>query len=1110
MRDIATWLQSLGLGKYAAAFERNEIDFDTLPLLTQSMLEEIGLPIGPRAKLLAAIAKLASSPPTALAGDPIDQPTVETAGGRPEAERRQITVMFCDLVESTRLATSLDPEDLGSLMAAYQRACRAIIERYGGYVARYLGDGVLAYFGWPTAHEDAAERAVRAGIEVVEAVKAVPATEPLSVRIGISTGIVVISSAGFVDPSSPSEAVGEALHVAARIQTLATPDAVVIAEATGRLVSPRFDLDDLGPHSLKGIEQPVLLFRVRRVREHSSRFEAAQRKILTPLVGRRAELAFLRERWRSATAGEGQAVFVSGVPGVGKSRIVHELEEGIRSEQHISLHFQCLPHGVQSALFPVIQQIQRYARFKIEDSDNIKLYKIERMVRLVAPHIDRAVPYIAEMLSVPSQPRYGALDLSAQQVKAQTFSVLIDLLIALSNKRPVLCLIEDAQWIDPSTQELLDLLIGQISKARVLLVVTHRPEYSARGGTNGNTSGLVIPRLGRRDATEMAQLALRGRTVSTAAVERLIDESDLIPLFVEELASGVFERQHVDWFVPDSLRDSLVARLDRVPQARTVAQTAAAIGREFSHHMLLRVSSLSDSELDSALAHLRHSEIIQLIDNRPPARYMFKHALVRDAAYETLLRSSRRAIHERLASIIEKEWPEIVAAQPELLAHHYGLAGDAERAVQYWLQGGARARTRSSNFEAAGQYEKALESLELLPETLQRRETELETQLSLGLCRIAVRGYSARETRRAFERASRLSAELEQSEKEIQAIFGLWGHYWMRARHDRALELAQTLLAKAERIGDATAVIVGHRSLGSTLFTLGEFVRAREHLARAVDLGQNVDIAGSSLSYAVDPRVAARLILSWDLWILGFPEQARDIVGRALKQAIERDDPYSVAFAHYVTSAVLLLRGEADEALSHADRSLAVSQEHRINLYALYSRFGRGCALADKGQHEQAIVEIQAGIEEAQQSNLRYMHAFMLGWLAALQIATGHKEAALSTLDEALQRTNDVLGRPWEAELLRLRGDALLLAGPGEATAAESWYRRAMAIAQHQQARSLELRAATSLARLLMDQRRAEEGREVLASVYRWFTEGFDTRDLKTARCLLESMAASR
>jgi class 3 adenylate cyclase/tetratricopeptide (TPR) repeat protein len=1106
MTDIATWLQSLGLGKYVAEFERNEIDFEALPHLTQSMLEEIGLPIGPRAKLLAAIAELGSSARSDPASKTVAQPTADLAIPRPEAERRQITVMFCDLVESTRLATSLDPEDLGTIIAAYQRVGRTIITRYGGHVARYLGDGILAYFGWPLAHEDAAERSVRAAIEIVEAVKALSAPEPLSVRIGISTGMVVISSAGFVDPSSPSEAVGEALHVAARVQTLAMPDTVVIAAPTRRLVSERFDLDDLGPHSLKGIEQPVTLFRVRRVREHSIRFEAAQQKLLTPLVGRRAELGFLRERWGGAVAGEGQVVFVSGVPGVGKSRIAHELEEGIRREPHVSLHFQCLPHATQSALFPIIQQIRRLARFTPDDSDEIRRVKIGRMASLVTREGNKAVPFIAEMLSIPACPSREALAPSAQQVKAQTLSVLVDLLLALSQKRPVFCLLEDAQWIDPSTQELLDLLVGQIGKARALLIVTHRPEYSVRSSSNGNTSGLVISRLGRRDAMEMAQLALRGQTLSTDAMERLIGESDLIPLFVEELARGVIEQHQVDWFVPDSLRDSLVARLDRAPQSRAVAQIAAAIGREFSYDMLLRISSLTETELDSALAHLRQTEIIQLIDNRPPARYAFKHALIRDAAYETLLRSSRRTIHAKLASIIEKESPEIVTSQPELLAHHYGLAGDAERAVRYWLLGGRRARGVSAHFEAASQFEKALEFLDSLPETPERREIELETQLSLGLCRIAVRGYSARDTRKAFERACRLSAELEQPEKEIQAISGLWGHYWMRAQHDRALDLSQTLLAKAEQIDDATAVIVAYRSLGSTLFTLGEFVRAREHLTRAVDLGQHVTIAGSYLSYAVDPRIAAQLVLSWDLWILGFPEQALANVRQALAQAIARAAPYSVAFAHYVTSAVQLLRGEAAEALTHADRSLAVSREYRINLYGLYSRFGRGCALAEMERREEAIIEIQAGIEEARQSNLRYMRAFMLGWLATQQSAAGHVEGALSTLDKALRQTNNVGGRAWEAELLRLRGDVLLLAHPDETAVAETCYRDAIAIAQRQQARSLQLRAAASLARLFLQHGRHEEGRQVLAPVYGWFTEGFDTADLKEAKALLEEL----
>lgn len=1121
MGDVAAWLQGLGLAKYVKDFEDNEIDFAALPHLTENMLEQIGLPIGPRAKLLAAISELAPSPATDRENKTQERVIAETSAHQEHAERRQITVMFCDLVDSTKLAGCLDPEDLRFVMQAYQRACRAIIERYEGHVARYLGDGILAYFGWPAAHEDAAERAVRAGLEVVEAVKALAGPEPLSVRVGISTGIVVIGETGLADPSAPSDAVGETLHVAARLQTLAAPNSVVIAEATNRLVSARFDQEALGPQNLKGVAEPVQVFRVRRAREASSRFQAAHAEALTPLVGRRAELAFLQERWRNAKDGEGQVVFVSGVPGIGKSRIIHELEKWIEGEARFSLSFQCLPHCMQSPLFPIIQQIERLGDLTAEDSDEVKLHKIEKLLSTATEQIDKTVPFVAEMLSIPIEPRYAPLALSAQQVKAQTLFVFVDLLLGLSANGPVFCLLEDAQWIDPSTQELLDLVVGQIEKARILLVVTHRPEYQLRSGIHGNVSGLTISRLGRRDVAEMAQLALRDQLVSTAVVKRIIDESDSIPLFVEELARGVIgsrgvnanglNEQHTapsaSWVVPDSLRDSLVARLDRAPQARNVAQIAAVVGREFSYDMLLRVSSLSNSELDSALAHLKESEIVQLIDNRPSPRYAFKHALVRDAAYDSLLKSSRREIHSRVGSIIWKEWPDIVASQPELLAHHYGLAGNAELAMRYWLLGGQRARNRSANLEATGQLQKALECLELLTETRERKETELEIQLSLGLCFIAVRGYSADDTRKSFERACNLSAELGEPRKELQAIFGLWGHYWMRARHDRAIELGETLLAKAAPLHDPTALIVGYRSLGSTLFTLGDFVRARDHLEHAVALGQQANIGESFLSYAVDPRIAAQLMLAWDLWILGYPEQALLHVLQALAQTSEQADPYSVAFAHYVTSAVKLLRGEPEDSLGHADQSLAVSREHRINLYTLYSRFGRGCALARMGEAEHAIFEIREGIEEARRSNLGYMRAFMLGWLATLQAETGDPETALSTIDEALTEINDIAGHAWEAELHRLRGDTLLAARADAVDTAERSYKNAIAIAQRQHARSLELRATTSLSRLLRGQGRNEEARVLLAPIYDWFTEGFDTLDLKEAKALLDDLA---
>ena len=565
MSDVSAWLHRLGLGKYAKAFEDNEIEFDFLPHVTENMLEQIGVPVGPRAKLLAAISELGSSPADLSQFEPGEgTKSRSTIGPRP-AERRQITVMFCDLVDSTKFASGLDPEDFKAVMHAYQSACGAVIERYGGHVSQYHGDGLEVYFGYPLAHEDDAERAVRAGLAVIEAVTAIAGPPRLSVRVGISTGIVVISETGAGDPSIPSSAIGDTPHIAARLQTIAAPNSVVIAEVTKRLISVRIDQEELGPQNLKGIAEPIHAFRVRHVHEDLSRFQAGRAAALTPLVGRRTELALLQQRWRDAKGGEGQVLYVCGVPGIGKSRIVHELDHWIGKQSHFSLKFHCSPHHMQSALFPIIQQIKRLSNLADNDSDLVKLDKIEKLLAKATKQVDKVIPLVAEMISIPSGSRYAPLDLTAVQKKAHTLFVLVDLLLGLSDRRPVLCLLEDAQWIDPSTQELLDLVAGRTEKARILLIVTYRPEHQVRSGVYGNVSGLTLSRLPRREVVEMTQLALRKQSVPTAVMNRIVDESDSIPLFVEELARGVLESGGIkkreasnqraepsaSWLVPD-------------------------------------------------------------------------------------------------------------------------------------------------------------------------------------------------------------------------------------------------------------------------------------------------------------------------------------------------------------------------------------------------------------------------------------------------------------------------------------------------------------------------------------------------------------------------------
>ncbi|MGH8677663.1 MAG: AAA family ATPase, partial [Burkholderiales bacterium] len=730
MNDVRSWLEKLGLGEYAQSFEANRIDAAVLPHLTEQDLSNLGLPIGPRRKILVAIRSLNERPGGASSA---------------AAERRHITVMFCDLVGSTTLSELLDEEDLRDLIRAYQQAAGAAIERYDGHVAQYLGDGLMSYFGWPAAHEDDAERAIRASLEVVGAVKAVAAPKPLQVRIGIASGPVVVGESGADDASLPELAVGETPNLAARLQGIAGPDEVVIAASTRRLVGAAFDLEDIGKQTLKGIAAPMHTWRVTGVAQAQGRFEAAHIGRLTPFVGRESELALLNQRWQQVKNGEGQVVLVCGEPGIGKSRLAQMLREGLSGEPHAQLRYQCSPYHTNSALYPVIEQLKGAAGFDREDDLASKTDKMETLLRAAFVDISAVAPLFAALLSLDGTERYPRLNVDPQRQKHETLKALAGQIAALAAKQPVLMIFEDAHWIDPTTQQALDLIVPAIAGQHVLAVITSRPEYPVSWTGLGHLLQLAVTRFDHGQAGLMVQKLTGSKTLPKEVLEHIVVRTDGVPLFLEELTKTVLESSlleegelvyHLtgslpDFAIPFSLQDSLMARLDRLASGREIAQIGACIGRQFSHDLLAAVSGRASSALDDALAQLVDAELVFHVRTSPSAAYMFKHALVQDAAYNSLLRTHRATIHQRIGETLLAHFPEVAESAPETLAHHFTEGAMFEKAVGYWRIAAERASARYANIEAIGQYKKGLATCARLPDG--GEQVELELALRMGL-----------------------------------------------------------------------------------------------------------------------------------------------------------------------------------------------------------------------------------------------------------------------------------------------------------------------------------------------------------------------------------------
>ena len=1114
MQDLARWLEALGMSEYTERFAENKIDVSVLRHLTDQDLKDLGVPLGHRRKMLAAIAEhvgiVQASPQHALT----ELKPQETA------ERRQVTVMFSDLVGSTALSARMDPEDLREVISAYQKCVAETVQRFGGFVAKYLGDGVLVYFGYPQAHEDDAERAVRGGLELISAVSALNASSPLHTRIGIATGLVVVGDLIGSGESQERGIVGETPNLAARLQGVAEPNTVVIAESTRKLLGSLFELQDLGAKDLKGISSPMRAWAALRPASVQSRFDALHTSGLTELVGREEELELLLRRWSKAKTGEGQVVLLSGEAGIGKSRLTAALLERLATEPHTRLRYFCSPQHTDSALYPIISQMEHVAGFLHDDTAQTKLKKLDAALAQTSTSAHDAALF-AEMLLLPHDRRYPALELTPPQRRQKTLEALVLQVVALSRQNPVLMIFEDAHWTDPTSLELFGRIVDGILNLHLLLIVTFRPEFGSPWIGRSYVTALTINRLGEREIAAMIDRVTGNRLLSAKVRHDIVERADGIPLFVEEMTKAVLEAESEEATrrtaapmpsltsaVPASLQASLMARLDRLGPAKEVAQVGAVIGREFAYDLLAQAARKSDEQLYAALSVLGEAGLVYCQGTLPQATFQFKHALIRDAAYGSLLRKTREEVHVRIARVLEGMLPDTADIQPELIAHHYTEAGCKEEAVRWWHSAGQRASHRSANAETVAHLNKALELIGAGAGGNKRDLLELKVRVDVGGPLIGSKGWGASELEENYARAWALYERTGATELAFPVLWGQYVSAGYRAEGGLALseERAERFLQLAKRQGDAGLEVMGHRMLGVQLVSRGQFVSGRQHLERAVALYDPTKHQGLAFTYGINPRVSALVTLSLTLQYLGFVDQASRAGEQGVEEARQSDHFNSLGVALHLMGRLRAFRREGAQLRDLACDLIALSREQGSTDWGLAGEILLGWQEAQDGYLREGLERIRRGVEGLRARKLNvWLPAYLL-LQAEICCNAGQFDETLELLDEA-KKLIELQEHPvCEAELYRLRACAELSRG-SSAEVIEACFDRAFAVARGQSAKFWELRTAVSRAGYWRDRGKYAEARDLLAPIYGWFSEGFDTPDLKEAKVLLNELA---
>jgi class 3 adenylate cyclase/predicted ATPase len=1112
--DVDAWLEGLGFGQYRALFSEQAIDRDVLPDLTDDDLAQLGVPLGHRKKMLKAI--------DALLGRDMTERYAPEKRAPSDARRRQLTVLNCDMVGSTVLASQLDPEDLRKVMGIYIDACTNVVTSLGGFIAKYTGDGIIAYFGYPAALEDAAERAVRAGLELGQVVPNLVSLPnvTLHVRTGVATGLVVVGDLLGEGASREESVVGETPALAARLQALVSPDGVAIAGSTRRLLEGMFELEYLGLCDLKGLPGPRPVWRVLRETAAESRFDARHHAELTETVGRDNELSLLLERWQAACEGERQIVLLSGEAGIGKSRMCIALASRVAAEECFVILLQCSPFHTHSALHPIIANLERMARLTINMEPEEKLDRLVTAMQKVGSVAPEMIALFATLLSIPFGDRLPKHEAPPEQMKSLTLEALDDWLVNLSRLKPVLWILEDAHWIDPTTVELITRGLGRHHGSRVLGVITHRQDYRSPWTGRDQVASLSLNRLSREQSNELVRRVAR-KDLPEILVEQVVAKTDGMPLFIEELTKVIIEsdphkanadpnddrRGPRELTIPVTLQDSLLARLDRLTESKVVAQIAGAIGREFSFELLAAVVPSKPKELEAALALLEAADLISARGSPPQVTYTFKHALVQEAAYSTLLISRRQKLHQRIAETLQSRFSKIADVQPELLAHHFSEAGLIAEAIDWWERAAMRSAGRSNNVEAVSQFDRALKLLTQLPDNSSIHHREFELRIALIEPLYATHGYSGAEVDRNYARLLELGQDLGETRQLLRILWGRAGGALVRCDFPRTSEYVGSFLELARQAGDATSLAQGLRIRAMVALASGEFVVARERFLEVIDAFEREGTATRLGNYLTIPRPTTFAQYSIAAQQLGHLDEAEELCVRSLREVRDSGHHLTSCYVIYHCAVKAMVDQDVATVAQLGEELVAIMKRHHVFYWEGFAEVLLGWASARTRALDAGLARMRWGEDLLGRMDTRIWRPFFLISEAEIVMQNHRNDQAIALLDQAAAVAEATGQHYGDAEGFRVRGCTRLAQGAPLAEV-EALFQQGLGTARRQSARLFELRTATSLAQVWRDVGRSDDARALLAPTYDWFSGGHDSANLKQAREVLDSMSA--